>query len=580
MLDQEMLERCDTGPTRHTGTPTSDERPAAVASALSASVAASALAACGGGGEASPPIAPPPAAPPPTPVPPPVTDIDVEQASRFLGQAAWGGTESQIAVVRSLGYAAWLDAQIALPLTQSHFDWMLVKGYGDVANISNFNGVDNTLWRKFISSPDSLRQRIVLALSEIFVISMNGLPVAWRGFAVAAYVDMLEARAFGTYRDLLEAVTLSCGMGVYLNMRGNQKEDSITGRVPDENYAREVMQLFSIGLHELNPDGSERLTPDGKPIETYEQSSISGLARALTGWEFDGANRDDPAFMRKPMVHLANRFSLGSKSFLGVTVPSTASGPQALKLALDTLANHPNVGPFIGRQLIQRLVCSNPSPAYIERVTRVFNDNGSGTRGDLAAVIKTVLLDVEARQLPAASALSSGKLREPVLRFVQWARSFGLKSPTELWNVGNLSDPATRLGMSPLRAPSVFNFFRPGYVPPNSTLGLQSLVAPELQLTNETTVAAYINAMQTVISSGIGELRPDYTSELPFAADANALIERYALWLSGGALGADTKRSIATAVASISASTDVGKLARIHAAILLIMASPEYLVQK
>ncbi len=535
---------------------------------VTALAAASSLAACGGGSA--------PAAT--TPVVPTGSGLSDTQAARFLAQASFAATSAEINSVKAKGYGGWLDEQFALPVSSPHFDWMLAKGFAVDANKSNFSGVDNTLWRKFLSSPDSLRQRVVLALSEIFVVSMNSLPVAWRGFAVAAYVDMLEQRAFGTYRELLEGVTLSCAMGVYLNMRGNTKEDAATGRVPDENYAREVMQLFTIGLYELGINGAPLLDAQGKPRESYTQANITDLARVLTGWEFDTVNFAEPSFMRKPMQHLASRFSTGAKKVLNVAIPANATGPAALKTVLDTLANHSNVGPFIGRQLIQRLVCSNPSPAYVQRVVTIFNNNGQGLRGDLKAVIKAVLLDDEARL--SGSGLATGRLREPVQRFVQWGRTFGAISALDNWTVGNTTDPATRLGQSPLRSPSVFNFFRPGYVPPNSLLGTNNITAPEFQLCNESTVAGYLNYMQTVIASGAGDVKPNYTAELALAADAVALVDRIALLLSANGLSAATSTVIATAVASISAATDAGKLNRVQAAILLVMASPEYLVQK
>lgn len=571
--------------------PTAAPQPTAIlpaaAAPLGAAAAAALLAACGGGGGsdvAGPSPAPAPApspvpapSPAPAPTPAPVTLGDAD-AARFLAQAGFAATSSEIAALKSKGFAAWLDEQLALPRTQSHYDWMVAKGYAVEANRDNFNGTDNTLWRKLIGAPDVLRQRVTLALSEIFVVSMTGLPVSWRGFVAGAYMDTLEQHAFGSYRQLLEAVTLSPAMGVYLNMRGNRKEEPSTGRVPDENYAREVMQLFTIGLVELNLDGTPRLGTDGKPVDTYTQAQITELARVLTGWEFDNALPDDPGYARRPMMHVPSRFSTGAKKVLTVDIPATADGPTALKAALDTLANHANVGPFIGRQLIQRLVCSSPSAAYVQRVASVFNNNGSGQRGDMKAVIRAILLDTEARTLSGSAA--SGKLREPVQRFVQWARSVGLNSPTELWNVGNLSDPSTRLGQSPLRAPSVFNFFRPGYVPPNSLLGNNGITAPEFQLCNESTVAGYLNYMQSVIVNGVGELKPSYAAELATANDVPALVARWALLLAGDGLSAATRSTIATAVASIAATSDTGRLNRIYATLLLILACPEYLIQK
>ncbi|MDR7332182.1 DUF1800 domain-containing protein [Roseateles asaccharophilus] len=544
------------------------------AAALAAAALLSACGGGGGGGEAGPgagPAAPPP--PPPAPAPP----SDAE-AARFLAQAGFAATSADIATVKASGYAAWLDAQFAMPVSAGHFDWMVERGYAVEANRNSFAGLDNTLWRKFMSAPDTLRQRVVLALSEIFVVSMSGMPVQWRGLMGAAYVDLLEQHAFGNYRQLLEAVTLSPAMGVYLNMRGNQKADTRTGRVPDENYARECMQLFSIGLVLLNADGSAKLGSDGKAQETYSQAQITELAQILTGWDYDGSSATDPAYVKKPMVNNAARFTPGAKKVLGVDVPSTADGAAALKIVLDTLAAHANVGPFIGRQLIQRLVASHPSAAYVGRVAAVWADNGVGVRGDLKAVVRAVLLDEEARK-PSAQP-SAGRLREPVQRLVQWARSFGAASPTGLWNVGDTTNPATRLGQSPLRSPSVFNFFRPGYVPPNSTLGTNGITAPEFQLCNESTVAGYLNFMQTVIGSGVGEVRGDYTAELALSTDVPALVDNVALRLAGDAISADTRAKVATAVATITATNDTGKRNRVNAAVLMLMACPEYQVQK
>ncbi len=528
------------------------------------------LAACGGGGGDSPapaPVVPAPPAPP---------TISAAEASRFLGQASFGGTDTQIGRVQTLGFSGWLDEQFAAPRTQGHYDWMVEKGYAVVTNIFNFNGTDNTLWRKLISSPDALRQRITLALSEIFVVSMTGLPINWRGFVAAAYLDVLETNAFGTYRTLLGEVTLSPGMGSYLNMRGNLREDAATGRVPDENYAREVLQLFSLGLIELAPDGTPK---NGVATDTYGQDTITGLAKVFTGWNNNAANNTDPGYAQRPMVLTTANHSPSVKQFLGVTVAASTPGAMALQTALDTIAAHPNVGPFIGRQLIQRLVTSNPSPAYVGRVAAVFANNGAGLRGDLKAVVKAVLLDDEARRAPVAGDTTRGKLREPVVRFIQWARSFNLASPTGIWNIGNVSDPATRLGQSPLRSPSVFNFFRPGYVPPNSALGTLNLNAPEFQITNESTVVGWANWAQTFVAGGVGETRPDYTAELALATDATALVRRVSLLLSGDSLSAATLATITTAVGSIGATTDAGKLNRVYAAIHLVLCAPEYLVQ-
>jgi uncharacterized protein (DUF1800 family) len=420
---------------------------------------------------------------------------------------------------------------------------------------------------------------MTLALSEIFVVSMQGLPIEWRGLCIAHYADLLERHAFGTYRQLLQEVTLSVGMGSYLNMLGNRKEDTRTGRVPDENYAREVMQLFSIGLVQLNADGTPRLN-NGKPIDSYSAQDISQLARVFTGWERDRADAMDYAHVTRPMKHNAANFQSGDKNVLGTNIPGSLNGPEALSLALDTLANHPNVGPFIGRQLIQRFAMSHPSPAYVGRVAAVFNNNGSGVRGDLKATLRAVLLDPEARASPTGNA--SGRLREPVQRFVQWGRTFGITSTSGRWPIGDTSDPASRLGQSPWRSPSVFNFFRPGYVPPGNELAANQITAPEFQLLNESTVAGYLNFMQSVISNGFssGDVTANYAAELSLAATPPALLAHLNLRLAAGAIHTATLSELSTAVATINASTATGQLNRVRAAILLVMAAPEYLIQK
>ncbi len=505
--------------------------------------------------------------------------ISQAEAARFLLQATLGVTDADITAVRSLGYAGWLEAEFHKPVSAGNWQYLIDKGIADNADNRNSGiGTDAAVWQRLIGAGDSLRQRVALALSEIFVVGFDGITGPWRQFKLAAWWDLLAEHAFGTYRALLEAVTLNAAMGQYLTFAGNQKENPATGRLPDENFAREVMQLFSIGLVELEGDGSPRRDAQGNAIDTYTLDTVTNLARVFTGWNVERIAGDtSPLALRRPMVLSAAQHSTLAVHALGMSIPAQTDGETALRMTLDTLAGHANVGPFIGRQLIQRLVTSNPSPAYVARVTAAFNDNGRGIRGDLRAVLRAILLDDEARS--AGSSPGAGKLREPLLRFIAWARAFKAASISGDWNIGDLSDAATRLGQSPLRSPSVFNFYRPGYVPPNSGLAAAALVAPEFQITTETTVAGYLNFMQSVVPGGKRDLMPDYSAELALADDPAALVDRVALVLAGG-LSAATRQTLVDAVETMPADTPARRNSRVHAATLLVLAAPETLVQR
>ena len=577
------------------------------AAGLSALMAA-VLAACGGGGggDINPPIggpnpqpgsgsglipgpapgtplpapnpaapAPNPAAPSPTPAPAPVGPITATEAARFLLQAQLSASDAEIAAVQTKGYAAWLTEQMTRPVSQTGWNWLVSQGYNTKDYEFNGSPADFMIWQQLVKSPDGVRKRVALALSEILVVSANGIEGQSPAFSVAAYWDLLNAHAFGNYRSLLEAITLNPAMGMYLSTLGNQKEDPASGRMPDENYAREIMQLFSIGLYQLNQDGTVKYS-GSTPAETYRQDDVTNLARIFTGYERDttGATEiTNPLAYRNPMiVKTASKHSNLEATFLGATVPSGADPKARLKAALDIIFNHPNVGPFIGRQLIQRLVTSNPSPAYIKRVAAAFDNNGSGVRGDLRAVVSAVLLDPEARRDPSLGGGGWGKLREPILRMVQWARTFNADSKDGKWTINNQTD---RLGQSPLRSETVFNFFRPGYAPPNTSLVSSGLVAPEFQITNEVTVAKYLNYLKSqVVDSGYYSAL--YTAELPLAKDPTALLDRINLLMTAGQLSARTIGIIRDAVTAT--GTDDRK--RVAAAIYLTMACPEYLVQK
>ncbi len=554
------------------------ERPGAYQPMSAAALlAAATLAACGGGSDGSPGggggggtgTAP-----------------TAAEASRFLAQASMGASREQIARVQAIGYAAWLDEQFALPPSATRWDSLIAAGLNDPSYKNSEAGFDPVTWAKLLASPDTLRQRVTLALSEIMVVSIDSLVGGgWKAFAAANYLDLLEAGAFGSHRALLQQVSTNTAMGMYLTFRGSAKANASTGALPDENYARELMQLFTIGLVKLNPDGSAA-TGAGAGA-TYTQDDITGLARVFTGWDFDlaglsgSAGTATPDFMRRPLTQIPGRYETGAKTFLGVTIPANTDPTAGLTLALDTIFAQPSLAPFLSKQLIQRLVTSNPSPAYVARIAAVFNDDGTGSKGNLKAVIKAILLDNEARSAGVAAGSSAGKLREPMLRLAAWARAWNASSPSGAWAIGNTSDPSTRLGQSPLRSPSVFNFFRPGYVPPNSAIATASLVAPEFQITNESSVVGAVNYLQRAVSGqGVGDVVADYTSLLALGDDAAALLAEINLVLCAGQLGAATATTIANAVATLPGGSDPNRLKRIYASLTLALAAPEFVVLK
>lgn len=584
-----------------------------------ASAAAAALAACGGGGGGGGggSAAEEPAIVPvvnfPTTGYSSLEPANDAEAARFLQQSQFSSTRTEITALRAEGYPMWLARQFQTPLRSSGIAWINARGYGENNTHTyyfNTYPADFMIWSQLLSGPDMMRKRCALALSEMFVSSMSSAEFTWRSHAYASWWDMLVRNAFGNFRQLLEDVTLHPAMGWFLNTKGNQKEDPTRGRVPDENYAREVMQLFTIGLVQLNIDGTPRLS-GGRPIDSYTQDDVTNLARVFTGWDFDtsdgvritppgaGYTVESATFTIKPMSLRESRHSTLEARFLGAVVPAGTPGRDALRIAMDTLFNHPNTGPFFARQMIQRLVTSDPSPAYVERVARKFNDNGNGVRGDLQAVWIAILLDDEARGSASLASARQGKLREPMLRFIQWARSFSVTSAAGSWKIFELANAGTQLGQSPLRSPSVFNFFRPGYVPPGTAMANNSATAPEFQLVNETSVGGYLNFMQGVIERGINcpnpgvpeaaynnyayDVRANYANELALVLNAGALVDHLNLVLAAGQISGTTRNLMVSALEStaLNASSNAdARNRRVWAAILMVMACPEYLIQK
>ena len=553
------------------------------------------LSACGGGGGGGGGST----GPGPPQIPPPTE----AEAGRLLAQATFGATDADIEQVRNSGIEPWIRSQISAPASTPTHRAFLEARLEELRQTTPTAQLPRDVfydswWRTAVNSPDQLRQRVAFAYSQIFVISVGSDVIDPRG--AGSYYDMLTANAFGNYRDLLQAVTLHPMMGRYLTYLANQKEDAAGTRTPDENYAREVMQLMTIGLFQLNTDGTPKLDLNGRPIAAYTPADISGLARVFTGWSwfsptptnttFFGGARDPDAMIR-PMILYSQYHSTSQKSFLGVTIPAstTVDGPGDLKIALDTLFNHPNTGPFVSRQLIQRLVTSNPSPAYVQRVAGVFNNNGAGVRGDMAAVITAILMDPEARSASVASDPAYGKLREPVLRMTHMLRAFNSTSTSGKWQIRSTS-ANTSLGQSPLNASSVFNFWRPGYVPPATTaLGGRGLAAPEFQIVNEVTNAGYVNTISQVVNSGLGvsnDVRLSTSNEILLAEKPDQLADRLNRVLLSGQMSAALRKRVIDSVNSYAvSSTDANQAAqartnRVKAALLIVMTSPEYLVQK
>ncbi len=539
------------------------------------------------------------------------------EAARFLTQATFGPIDYDVELLMKRGTSAWLDRQFNLPAT-SHRAWWEARDAAirleTPTSGANQDQVWESFWKQAAGSEDQVRQRMVFALSQIFVVSAVDGNLGNQPRALAAWLDMLGARAFGNYRELLEAVTLHPMMGLYLSHLRNQKPDSVTGRIPDQNYARESMQLFSIGLVKLNLDGTPQLV-GGQPVETYGPADVAGLSNVFTGfsWSCPAAPNNncflngssggvsDPDRYFKPMVAYPQYHSTIAKSFLGVTIPvqTTPDALGDLRIALDTLANHPNVGPFISKQLIQRLVTSNPSPGYVRDVATVWNNNGAGVRGDLKAVLRAILTHPETKILSN----TQGKVREPVLRLSAYLRAFPHASDTGNWRVGNTDNVATSLGQTPLRSPSVFNFYRPGYVPPGTLTAAAGLVAPEMQLVNESSVSAWVNYMRDNLTSGVGQfnstvggvvfnrrdLQRNWAPEMALANRPAELVSSVTDKLLYGQpadalrseiLGAISRINIPAPNGSNQAQIDAAKFNRVKSAVLLTLASPEFLAQK
>ena len=551
--------------------------------------------------------------------------------SRFLSQATFGARQSDLSTLVGTSVSDWLlqqfseepsDYLAALDGYQAQLPFLILNPWNRLATTFAF-------WQHSITGDDQLRQRMVYALSQILVIS-NAEDDALIDYpeAVAYHQSLLTEFGFGNYRGLLEAMTYSPGMGSYLTYMGNQKEDPDTGRQPDENYAREILQLFTMGLVALNDDGTLAggVNDGDSSIELYDNDDITGLAKVFTGLDRRVSraeaknNPEAPEVLkswREPMVVYPAKHAQNEKTFLGLTIPENTNAQDSITLALDQLMSVASVGPFLSRQLIQRFTTSNPSPAYISRVTQAFNDGrytlpngtavGGGLRGDLKATIAAILLDRE--NLEPETPNTFGKLREPVLRFTQWARAFSAGAITpeytlELYDLSSVSIYGQGLAQHPFRAPSVFNFYRPGYEPPGTDSGAAGMTVPELQIVTAETIPAYMNfitffAMANTQNADLSVYReiggltgvnfdpelartsflPDYSYEKTLADDLPELFAHLNLLLAGGALSQAAVDSFMDVVAGVPVeASDDWRATRVGLAVALVMTSADYLV--
>jgi len=540
------------------------------------------------------------------------------EASRLLAQSSLGFERYHIDEVVDLGIEGWIDHQISLPQTKILPKTQEIHQIRLDSMASHDTMPDRKLefrprwwifnyawWDQMMRNEDLLRHRVAVAFTEIFVISRKG-DLQNFGDCFADYYDMLSGHAFGNFKDLLRDVSLHPCMGKYLSHLNNPKADTLKNIHPDENYAREIMQLFSIGLYELNQDGTRKIV-NGEFIPTYGQEDIREFAKVFTGLAI-AENIKNPHNHKKiyfgkslwtsnvtiPMIMYDNMHEQGEKSLLrGQVVPDGQSGLEDIEDAIDNLYNHPNVAPFIAFRIIQRLIKSNPSPEYIARVSAVFNDNGNGQRGDLSAMIKAILLDPEARDCAAQNDASNSRLKEPRLRYTQFVRMAD-KSNTDdyLWNE-NL-DFAENIKQDIFDSPSVFNFYLPDYSP-NGGIAESGLFAPEFFIHNTITSPNYVNAAYNWTSSSGNlmhftregrfmtntEVFWDLSKLKKLAKDPETLINELDLMLTHGALSSFVRAEIKKALSQIIPSSEYNFLEeRVRLGTYLFLISPDYAIMR
>ncbi len=591
---------------------------------------------------------------------PALGSFSAKDAARLLQQGTWGASLNEINRVQGIGVNAWLNEQFNAPASSyaSYAAGLIAANKGGANGCTDptygcpwLVGVA-AFYKQAFEGSDQLRQRMVNALMQILVVSIGNNRLLDSGTGVPSYMDMLGTHAFGNFRTLLRDVTLHPAMGVYLDMLSSTQES------PNENYARELLQLFSIGTVMLNPDGTPMADANNNLIPTYTEDVVQGFSKAFTGWHFDGAdsNLNEPwrfywpnetwTTAMKPWTHRrcpqdglwpsvpvapcygycyindtdpsaanqarVNQCSLppphntASKTLLQysgapyATLPANQTAPMDVENAIDNIFNHPNVGPFIGKQLIMRLVTSNPSAAYVGRVTAAFNNNGTGTRGDMKAVIRAILTDAEARDIYIASNNIYGKLREPVIKFIQSHRAFGAVTSSGYYEVWNTGDSDT-LGQSALQAPSVFNFYSPDFEPPG-VMATAYLLGPEFDITSTSTVAGFADFTKWGVVAGYRQydgdpkwIRPNLSRYLTGAAGAavadnpQALVDELDLLLTANNLKASFKANLVAMATNITRTLPPAYTAvdypsqrndRFRAVMWQIINSADYAIQR
>ncbi|MFT4532843.1 MAG: hypothetical protein ACJA1A_000861 [Saprospiraceae bacterium] len=537
-------------------------------------------------------------------------------ASRFLQHATMGPSELMIEelLATNSDFDAWLENEFTKPpsyLTpemEAIWDEIIAYYIGQGVDPNNIFGpyklhFDYSYWETIMTNNDFLRHKIAHSLSQILVVSSNSDLGDW-GSAMTGYYDILLDHSFGNYRDLLEEVSLSIQMGYYLSHLNNAKENPEANTSPDENYAREIMQLFTIGLYELNPDGTRMIDGNGDEIPTYDQNDIQEFAKVFTGlgigeiidpnnWPYQpffgldiwAAVKDVPMVMYEDFHETEEKYLLN-----GEVLPANQTGMTDISMAIDNLFNHANVGPFVGKLLIKRLVKSNPSPEYVNRVTNAFNDNGSGVRGDMQAVIKAILLDEEARSGQAMLAANAGRAKEPMMKISSFARIMPLNVPNgRYWSQGY--DFSNNTGQHILSAPTVFNFYLPDFQPIGD-IAEQNMTAPEFKLHNTSKAISSINQFWYLANYWGGTffnswedvgletaVSLDIQPFMPLADEPELLVNKLDKLLTFGQLSDQTRDNIIPILQATDSPWGdpiLWQEERIRAAIYYILVSPDF----